>query len=371
MLGNRDLYMKGGQELRVSCITWNTAECTPPPELEKLVKYNPREYPDVIAIGLQEIYIANLSVVGLGEDLWTSAIKEALGALAESFILIKTIRMWNMQLLVWIRLPWLHYVHNIETSYTRTNFGGLLGSKGAVSVRFEIGQTSICFVNSHLTAHLQHVNERIRDYDDIIETQTFKNSTNILDHDYIYWLGDLNFRINNLDKKTIEDHITSNEYDQLLANDQLKKSMNEGLIFLGFKEGPINFPPTYKFDVNSDKYDTGSKQRKPAYTDRILYYTSSYSSDDDVNKSFNVLPMEYRAKMDSIFQRSDHRPVIANFRSIVYAHFIPRIKFAIQPIVAGDINISYYVDNGAYKPSSWDWIALVDVNCQRIITALS
>jgi len=37
-----------------------------------------------------------------------------------------------------------------------------------------------------------------------------------------------------------------------------------------FNEGDIDFPPTYKFDVGSDVYDTSDKQRVPSWTDRIL-----------------------------------------------------------------------------------------------------
>ncbi|CAM9190497.1 unnamed protein product [Ectocarpus sp. 4 AP-2014] len=41
--------------------------------------------------------------------------------------------------------------------------------------------------------------------------------------------------------------------------------------FSGYSEGPLNFRPTYKFDSGTDTYDTSSKRRVPAWTDRILY----------------------------------------------------------------------------------------------------
>lgn len=37
---------------------------------------------------------------------------------------------------------------------------------------------------------------------------------------------------------------------------KLKKAQAEGLMLVGFEEGPINFKPTYKFDKNTDNYDT-------------------------------------------------------------------------------------------------------------------
>lgn len=42
----------------------------------------------------------------------------------------------------------------------------------------------------------------------------------------------------------------------------------QGSIFEGFREAPIHFLPTYKFDIGCDIYDSTSKQRTPSYTVR-------------------------------------------------------------------------------------------------------
>jgi hypothetical protein len=42
-------------------------------------------------------------------------------------------------------------------------------------------------------------------------------------------------------------------------------------VFSGFHEGETNFPPTYKYDLFCDDYDTSEKNRIPAWTDRVLW----------------------------------------------------------------------------------------------------
>ena len=54
-------------------------------------------------------------------------------------------------------------------------------------------------------------------------------------------------------------------HEVLVANDQLLNAKREGLIFRGFLEGALMFNPTYKFDTDSDTYDTSSKGKSTIY----------------------------------------------------------------------------------------------------------
>ena len=55
-----------------------------------------------------------------------------------------------------------------------------------------------------------------------------------------------------------------------------KASLILFFIFRGFREHPILFRPTYKYDPGTDEFDTSTKQRIPSYTDR--YYNKRSTS---------------------------------------------------------------------------------------------
>lgn len=50
--------------------------------------------------------------------------------------------------------------------------------------------------------------------------------------------------------------VESSDFDLLLQFDQLRIQRKHGLAFADFEEADITFPPTFKFDPRSDKYDT-------------------------------------------------------------------------------------------------------------------
>lgn len=114
--------------------------------------------------------------------------------------------------------------------------------------------------------------------------------------DQIFWFGDFNFRLSKarVDVDAIISRIAGDDMGPLFEHDQLSNVMKDGTlpssrewfeyiqfvwmdcwpfssqgsIFEGFREAPIHFLPTYKFDVGCDSYDSTSKQRTPSYTVR-------------------------------------------------------------------------------------------------------
>ena len=45
------------------------------------------------------------------------------------------------------------------------------------------------------------------------------------------------------------------QHRQLLPFDQLAKEKTAGRVFRGLTEGAVNFPPTYKFDKGTSRYE--------------------------------------------------------------------------------------------------------------------
>ena len=111
------------------------------------------------------------------------------------------------------------------------------------------------------------------------------------------WGGDLNYRLSRPDAEVRERASAGGSLTDLLASDELAAAITSGEAWDGYVEGALSFAPTYKYDLNSDEYDTSAKRRAPAWTDRVLWRRSSGVSSVAYSRH------EIRA--------SDHRPVSA------------------------------------------------------------
>lgn len=109
--------------------------------------------------------------------------------------------------------------------------------------------------------------------------------------------------------------LSQNMHEVLQSNDQLTTCMKKQMVLqAGFVEPPLHFKPTYKFDVNSDVYDSGKKRRIPAWTDRILYVSKpliATNKDETTVHPVGIECISYNA--DFTLRTSDHRPVYASF----------------------------------------------------------
>lgn len=171
---------------------------------------------------------------------------------------------------------------------------------------------SVCFVNSHLAAHDHMLEERISDYQRIKDATKFsvKVSQHIYEHDYVFWFGDLNFRLyvdeDTPEPEVIRDMVHEEQLGELMKMDQLSIAMCEGRAFSELVERMPLFPPTFKFEPGTSEYDM---KRRPAWCDRILY-----KAKNKILKNCSLQLEQISYKSHPSYKISDHKPVSSEFR---------------------------------------------------------
>ena len=112
----------------------------------------------------------------------------------------------------------------------------------------------------------------------------------------------MNYRIDHR-REAIITAVGAGDLASLLPHDQLLREIkfNSGCRLRGFSEGLLTFNPTYKYDPRSNKYDSSSKHRAPAWCDRILWRSRV------ANRARQLHYKRYEANV------SDHRPISAAF----------------------------------------------------------
>nr|CAD7205511.1 unnamed protein product [Timema douglasi] len=240
--------------------TWNVNGQPPTIDLSNWLANDP-EPPDIYAIGFQELDLSKEAFLFNDtprEEEWRKAVMNALHPKAR-YRKVALVRLVGMMLLVFVQEQHAAYVRAVATETVGTGIMGKMGNKGAVGVRFDLHSTSVCFVNSHLAAHVEEFERRNQDYHDICSRMSFTRflpPKSIKDHDQVYWLGDLNYRITDRDAKEVKDFIEEGNFDVVLQYDQLNQQHKLRNVFVGYREGNISFRPTYKYDPGTDNWDS-------------------------------------------------------------------------------------------------------------------
>ncbi|XP_059906072.1 inositol polyphosphate 5-phosphatase K [Gadus macrocephalus] len=364
-------------DFRVYIVTWNVGSAVPPVDITSLFGRDVVDGTiDMFIIGLQEVnsMINKRLKDALFTDQWSELFMETLGPFG--YVLVASQRMQGVLLLAFSKFSHLPFLRDVQTEKTRTGLGGCWGNKGGVSTRMTMFGHPVCFLNCHLPAHMRNLDQRMEDFESILQQQQFEGgtATGVLDHDVVFWFGDLNFRIEDYDIHVVKCAVDSHKLPLLWERDQLNMAKNTALILDGFTEGPLNFPPTYKFDVGTHTYDTSAKKRKPAWTDRILWRLRRTGSSVPnhsaalrrgltswLGGTTKVTQHEYRSHMD--YTVSDHKPVSAIFS----LHFpfkvdIPLVQLQVEKewCSVSDATVRFSVAS-SYQRSSWDWVALYKV----------
>ncbi|CAH8610918.1 unnamed protein product [Schistosoma bovis] len=339
------------EKIRIYVGTWNVngrSDTNGNIQLDKwLISPNGQPPADIYVFGFQEMDLS-FSVITLNktsstgpEERWIQQLEEALGGLLKrpsshsvwaqrtgsvksyaaqwshytggGYLRVERVRLAGIIMIVYISARLSSHLRREEIScqVVPTGVFNVMGNKGGVGIRLTIFNSSLCFVNCHLAAGEANLDRRNQDFREITRKMLFEfpmNSKNpiqssekafISDHDIIFVFGDLNYRISGLDSPSVRKSIFEKDFSSLLKYDELLKLMENRNLFDGFHEPIINFAPTYKFDMNSNVYDSSDKNRVPSYCDRIIW------SGDGCE------PIVYRSHPE--FVCSDHKPVSAYF----------------------------------------------------------
>ncbi|XP_078278014.1 phosphatidylinositol 4,5-bisphosphate 5-phosphatase A isoform X2 [Rhinoraja longicauda] len=374
-----DALHVGDDGFSMQIITWNVGSAVPPDDVTSLLELNSTNGRiDMYVIGLQEVnsMINKRLKDAIFTDQWSELFMDTLRPFG--YVLLTSERMQGQLLLVFVKYYLLPNLQDIQTNCTRTGLGGYWGNKGGVSARLSLCGHMICFLNCHLPAHMENAEQRMDDFESILQLQQFNGpvASGVLDHDVVFWFGDLNFRIEQYNIRFVKNAIEKNKLDVLWGKDQLNIAKVIEPALNGFQEGPLSFRPTYKYDVGTNTFDTSSKKRKPAWTDRILWRVKMSDCYDllqdssllargnsPVGKSnhIEVLQHTYHSHMEYLI--SDHKPVSAIFCLKFSQKFqTPLIQLQVEDEwnKPSDAVVRYTMAS-SFAKSSWDWLGLYRV----------
>lgn len=320
----------------------------------------PQPLPDIVALGFQEIVDLNAVNVVVNSALtvqrstsWQEVVLAALNDhLASSYSsetdeprhqykLLLEKHLVGILMLVIVRTDHLEHVREVYGATAGVGIMGMMGNKGGAAVRLSFYDSTLCFVCAHLAAHRENVAGRNADYQNILSkvqflgdgeddcpsdmryvvacrndldivvftddlfTRYLSGEPPILNHDFVFWIGDLNYRIQ--DSVSVEEVFRQAEGDnlaELRQRDQLNVERKRGTVLQGFEEGPLTFRPTYKYQTGTSIYEKRpeKKLRAPAWCDRILWKAKLPE---------HVALQVYDCVMS--LDLSDHKPVHASF----------------------------------------------------------
>ena len=325
------------ESVLVRCMTWNVCgEAFSSIDYDSIDIFACLKTADshIVAIGLQEMVDLTASNVVFDRSkteerlaYWTTAFQSALDMSGEKYQLLSRGALVGVALMVFIKQSLIPYAYDVRLTTTGVGALGVMGNKGAVTIGFRLHDSSVCFVSSHLASGRNKVVPRSIQYRSILEKTALmmseestrnrpwhhnghrkfvaKEGLSILDYDLVFWVGDLNYHIDQ--EMSIEEVfrlVENRDWATLRLKDQLISQRESRQAFAGFREAELNFAPTYKYLPGSNDYDRREdKLRAPAWCDRVLWYADRLVDD--------VTCLDYE-RLETCL--SDHKPVVAAFK---------------------------------------------------------
>ena len=339
--------------------TWNVnAKGKEEPLDEWLIKdWGPnQEYPpDIVCVGFQEMVDLNAVNVTMEAKsqqksmFWVERIRTTLNNPrytrndpSRGYTFLMQRYLVGLLVCVFVRNPHKPRVKYVHSDSVGVGVMGMLGNKGGVSIRLQFYDSTMCFICAHLAAHRENVTGRNADYSNVFSKTSFDigeeairevirsgslsqwatgtSNVGVQDHDLVFWIGDLNYRVDeSMATEKVLELSEKGELKELRELDQLNIERAHGRSFQGFEEGQLLFRPTYKYQPGTDVYEQrpDKKLRAPAWCDRILWMAQEPT---------HVQQLTYqRSETPNI---SDHKPVYSTM-NITIKDVVPQKREAV------------------------------------------
>ncbi|BGP28134.1 hypothetical protein JCM10295v2_007121 [Rhodotorula toruloides] len=343
------------EEIRVWCGTFNVNDKRPKNGGSDIQAWvDSTNGAELLVFGFQELDLsteAMLRYTPYREEIWRKAIEEALSRQeGVSYSRVHSRQLVGALIMMYVRSDMKEHVGDVSSASIATGLMGLMANKGAVGVRLRWKDTPLTFVNSHLAAFVSNVAQRNLQFHDTAAQLLFPFASyeerdawtpnvkpdaprpvgegwSVWESEVLVWMGDLNYRLE-LPREEVDRMIATPQYDLLKQFDQLETQKMHGHAFADFEEPAITFPPTFKFDVGTDSYDTSEKQRVPSWTDRILHLSTRTAA---------VSVERYTSHPEVVI--SDHKPISAMLRVPVYT-VSTRDREKVQHSIVSELHLS-------------------------------
>lgn len=156
--------------------------------------------PEIVVVGFQEIVELSPQQIMNSDPMrkqqWEKAVRKTLNrharaAGSDHYVLLRSGQLVGAALCIFVRSTALRYIKNVEGAVKKTGMSGMAGNKGAVAIRIDYANTTLCFVTAHLAAGFANYEERNKDFTTINNGLRFQRNRVIDDHGTSNLLTDL------------------------------------------------------------------------------------------------------------------------------------------------------------------------------------
>jgi phosphatidylinositol-bisphosphatase len=135
-------------------------------------------------------------------------------------VLARSDQLVGIAIIIFVRKSLAGHLRNVTFETVKSGVRGLAGNKGAICARFDLKDTSIFCAVCHIAAGQSKTEQRIKDIQDISNVRfRVPDCTKMNDHDYLFWMGDFNFRVG-ITRQEADNLIGNNQWQSLLEYDQ-------------------------------------------------------------------------------------------------------------------------------------------------------